>query len=59
VVTGALAGVCYSLLYLLVPSEDYVLLLGALPILFLLATVMIGTRKLDWYRLAASHRSGP
>jgi len=55
-VTGGLAGVCYSLLYLLVLSEDYALLFGALAILFLLAIIMIGTRKLDWYRIAESHR---
>ncbi len=54
--TGALTGVCYSLLYLLVLSEEYALLFGALTILFLLATTMIATRKLDWYRLAAAHR---
>jgi inner membrane protein len=54
--TGALAGVCYSLLYLLVLSEDYALLLGALAIFFLLATIMIGTRKLDWYRVASRAR---
>jgi inner membrane protein involved in colicin E2 resistance len=34
-VTGALAGVCYSLLYLLVLSEDYALLFGALATFFL------------------------
>jgi inner membrane protein involved in colicin E2 resistance len=51
-VTGALAGVCYSLLYFLVLSEDYVLLFGALAIFFLLATIMIGTRKLDWSLVA-------
>jgi inner membrane protein involved in colicin E2 resistance len=28
-VTGVLAGVCYSLMYLLVLSEDYALLFGA------------------------------
>jgi inner membrane protein len=56
IVTGTLAGVCYSLLYLLVLSEDYALLFGALAIFFLLATIMIGTRKLDWYRVAESHK---
>ena len=56
-VTGALTGVCYSLMYLLVLSEDYALLFGALAIFFLLATIMIGTRKLDWYRIAESQRS--
>jgi inner membrane protein len=55
-VTGGLAGVCYSLLYLLVLSEDYALLFGALAIFFLLAIIMIGTRKLDWYRIAESQR---
>jgi inner membrane protein len=55
-VTGALAGACYSLLYLLVLSEDYALLFGALALFFLLAVIMLGTRKLDWYRVADSQR---
>jgi len=55
-VTGAIAGVCYSLLYLLVLSEDYALLFSALAIFFLLTIIMIGTRKLDWYRIAESQR---
>jgi inner membrane protein involved in colicin E2 resistance len=37
------------LLYLLVLSEDYALLFGALALFFLLATVMLGIRKFDWY----------
>jgi inner membrane protein len=53
-VIGVLAGVCYSLLYLLVLSEDYALLFGALAIFFLLTVTMIATRKLDWYRVAES-----
>jgi inner membrane protein len=55
---GSAAGVCYSLLYLLVLSEEYALLFGALAIFFLLAITMIGTRKLDWYRVADSHKPG-
>jgi inner membrane protein len=47
------------LLYLLVLSEDYALLFGALAIFFLLATIMIGTRKLDWYQIAEAHRQRP
>ena len=54
--TGAVAGVCYSLLYLLVFSEEYALLFGALAIFVLLATTMVATRKLDWYRVAAAQR---
>ncbi len=54
--TGAVAGVCYALLYLLVFSEEYALLFGALAIFVLLATTMVATRKLDWYRVAAAQR---
>ncbi len=42
-------------MYLLVLSEDYALLFGALALFFLLATTMIGTRQLDWYRVGRSH----
>jgi len=45
-----------SLLYLLVLSQDYALLFGALAIFLLLATTMIGTRKLDWHRVAESRK---
>jgi inner membrane protein len=40
----------YALLYLLVTSEDYSLLAGALSLFGLLSAAMILTRKLDWYR---------
>jgi inner membrane protein len=50
---GALAAgvfaATYALLYLLVTSESYALLAGALALFALLATVMLLTRKLDWY----------
>ena len=58
-VTGTLSGVCYSLLYLLVLSEEYALLFGALAMFFLLAAIMIGTRKLDWYRVAELRKFKP
>ena len=58
-VTGTLSGVCYSLLYLLVLSEEYALLFGALAIFFLLAAIMIGTRKLDWHGIAEMHKLKP
>jgi inner membrane protein len=45
---GIFAGT-YALLYLLVTSENYALLAGALALFALLATVMLLTRKLDWY----------
>jgi inner membrane protein len=55
-VTGTLAAICYSLLYFLVLSEDYALLFGALALFFLLAVIMMSTRRLDWYRVADSYR---
>jgi inner membrane protein len=46
---GVFAGV-YALLYLLVTSEDYSLLVGSIAVFGLLATAMVLTRRLDWYR---------
>jgi inner membrane protein len=54
---GGVAGVAmsgvYALLYALVLSEDYALLLGAIVLFVALAAVMLVTRRLDWYRLSA------
>jgi inner membrane protein len=50
---GAVAGgsfaAVYALLYLLVTSEDYALLVGTLGLFAVLATAMVLTRKIDWY----------
>jgi inner membrane protein len=46
----AMSGV-YALLYALVLSEDYALLLGAIVLFVALAAVMLVTRRVDWYRL--------
>jgi inner membrane protein len=52
---GSVAGVAmsgvYALLYALVLSEDYALLLGAIVLFVALAAVMLVTRRIDWYRL--------
>ncbi len=50
VVAGAMT-VIYGLLYVLVLSEDYALLLGSVTLFGTLAAMMLVTRKLDWYRL--------
>lgn len=42
-------GIVYGLLYVLVISEDYALLLGAIALFGALATVMLVTRRVDWY----------
>ena len=43
----------YGLLYLILQSEDYALLLGSLLVFGALATLMLATRKLDWSRVGA------
>lgn len=45
--------VVYGLLYALILSEDYALLLGAITLFAALAAVMIATRRIDWYRLGS------
>jgi len=47
---GAAMTVVYGLLYVLVLSEDYALLIGAITLFAALAAVMLVTRKIDWYR---------
>lgn len=42
-------GAVYALLYLLITSEDYALLAGAIGLFAILATVMVLTRKVNWY----------
>lgn len=53
---SALLGVLYGLLYVLLQSEDYSLLVGALLLFVLLGLVMTLTRKIDWYRLGTESK---
>ena len=48
---GAALGSLYALLYALIRSEDYALLGGSLLLFALLAAVIVGTRRVDWYSL--------
>ena len=48
---GALLGALYGALYVLLRSEDHSLLLGSVLLFGLLTAVMVGTRKVDWYRV--------
>jgi inner membrane protein len=41
--------VMFAVLYLLVTSEDYSLLAGAIVLFAMVAAAMLLTRKLDWY----------
>ncbi|MBS0417366.1 MAG: inner membrane CreD family protein [Proteobacteria bacterium] len=44
--------VLYGFMYLLVTSDDYSLLAGALGLFAILAVAMVLTRKIDWYQAA-------
>lgn len=46
---GTTMGAMYGLLYMLLLSEDYALLMGAITLFVSLAAVMLVTRKIDWY----------
>jgi inner membrane protein len=57
---GAILAALYAAIYGLLISEDNALLLGSLLLFGLVALVMIGTRKVDWYqRTAALAAGGP
>ncbi|HWA36301.1 MAG TPA: cell envelope integrity protein CreD [Burkholderiales bacterium] len=49
---GAALSAVYGILYLLLQAEDYSLLGGTLFLFALLAAVMLGTRRVDWYGLS-------
>lgn len=52
VLVGTALGAVYGLLYLLILSEQYSLLLGATLVFAVLAALMWVTRATDWYRLS-------
>lgn len=58
IATAGIAAV-YGALYLLVLSEEYALLLGALLLFVILAAVLWVTRGVDWHQLANEMRAGP
>jgi inner membrane protein len=53
IVLGGLLGLIYALLYGLVRSEDYALLMGSLALLATVTALMYLTRRVDWYAMAA------
>ena len=48
---SAMLGLLYAALYGLLVSEDNALVLGAGLLFAILATIMMATRKVDWYAL--------
>lgn len=57
IVAGGAMTLVYGLLYMLVLSEDYSLLLGSIILFVALAAVMLATRHIDWYQLKPTERS--
>ena len=57
VVAGGAMTLVYGLLYMLVLSEDYSLLLGSIILFVALAGVMLTTRRIDWYQLRSEETS--
>jgi inner membrane protein len=55
---GSILAVLYAAIYGLLVSEDNALLLGSLLLFGLIAIVMIGTRKVDWYQKTADLAGG-
>jgi len=55
-ILGGLLGLIYALLYGLVISEDYALLMGALALLAAVAALMMLTRRVDWYAMGPTAR---
>jgi inner membrane protein len=53
---GALLMLIYALLYGLIVSEDYALMMGSLALLGAVAALMYLTRRVDWYALSATSR---
>ena len=58
---GAAIAALYAVLYLLLQLEQRALLLGSLLLFAVLATLMVATRRVDWYALLARLRgeAGP
>ncbi len=48
---AAALGGLYALLYAVLRLEDHALLMGSMLLFVLLAATMIGTRRVDWYRV--------
>ena len=53
---GAGLALLYGVLFMLLRSEDYALLMGSVFLFALLAALMLGTRRVDWYALAPGRR---
>lgn len=53
ILAGGAMALVYGILYALVLSEDYALLMGAIVLFIILGAVMVATRHVNWYAPAA------
>jgi inner membrane protein len=56
---GAALAALYAMLYALLKAEDYSLLGGSLLLFGLLAAVMLGTWRIDWYGIRGQSPNSP
>jgi inner membrane protein len=54
---GGLLASLYALLYVILESQDYALLLGTLLLFAVLAVILVTTRRVDWYRVTETPRA--
>jgi inner membrane protein len=54
---AGLLATLYAVLFVLLQSEDYALLLGSVLLFAVLAGIMVMTRRIDWYRMGDSPAS--
>lgn len=54
----ALLALLYGVLFVILRSEDYALLMGAVLLFATLAVIMFLTRRLDWYQVGTQLRAG-
>ncbi len=58
-VMGAILGVLYGYLYILLQLQDYALLLGSVGLFAILGLIMFITRKVDWYTVQSGKSPEP
>lgn len=58
-VLGGLLALLYAGLYLLMQTEDFALLIGAVALFVGLTAIMAVTRRIDWYAIGAGAASSP
>ena len=57
-IMGSFLAALYGFLYILLQLQDYALLVGSIGLFAILATVMILSRKVDWYLVGRTNEEG-